>query len=1316
MGDAVPQYPQGEGYSHTPLDLEEEDECRVCRGPAEEGDPLFSPCKCSGSIGLTHQACLASWLEVQRGDGRCELCSTKFRFAPQYASGAPKQLPWYEVILGLSRSAVARWLPLGLRISLAVGLWLFVVPLATTYSYIGWLHSPSVISKRWEWNLVFSDTISGAVIAGIIIISFLSLMSFADFLRFNIPRQNRNNNAAAAENAPIIDEDIDDVIMDHNHMVRRQANLNAVGVMDQRQPVIADNSDRNAARRVRWQDDAGANANAGLMIGMPDDPSEQREELQRRIRAAAMFQRHLDDMQQDQGLVEVADDDPIPLQADEEARIAEFLRDMEDEEDAEHDLPPQHNFEPQFEPLNQAVIEPAIQDEPEMNMALDEILGLRGPIGALVRNLLWFMAFVITYLGLFAFLPRFVGSILNKRLIQAAVVPGFVQRMPLFNITIPVHDSIVQLVDELNTESNRLDRALQLNDISLLVIGYFSMALMVIVVQVIVTTRKRMNPDDDAVVEEGDNQQGAEGFEGNREEAPVNAWDEALNEDGGEIRLTLGQFFSMVMDCSSAFVKVGSLLFLKMFLLPLLLGVWLDAATLKAFGETPSSRILYAGKDLFSSLMIHWVCGITFMLLVTVSVLQLREAVHPGLLARVIRPQEPQPDLLGNLLNESAATHTKRMVLSFGIYAFLLAIYIWLPAQILLLSGADAHVPFLRPKTWYLFSPQLQVPLELLVFHLTMLGFLEKYKNNIGGMQHQWLMLICKALGLIDHVLPKQIDRFMYVGWKRIFVRPDNDEPDMLDDLSDTTPGLTDATTATEAYVREEGKQNGRTPRQGHAFRNIQVDNFWYELAVLKDDVEHFIEAGITAVTPNEMPRYEPFHIKQNGKYTVRGCKEHIRLPLPEAEQDVADRRRRRARGNTPVEGEKKNLVSTTLGPYRLRRNVRDDGTMVVEFWKESAGSLIDRPPEGWDDLGVGGAEVQGRWAWSRERKSSIEEGVAERKFFFGKGIARTESAVLVCKVIFLLLVSWVAVASLAITCLSAPVVTGRLALRLLRVPENYLHDPLAFAVGLITQSNTIVVAMRLKEDSKEPRVFRLPSSRKAAVVAYALVMWSFVIPLILGFLYELIVLKSKDWFAGEVPLVTMAGALGNLGSGFVLLNAWAYLCIMDAFTKQFWVNVGNAAFEAEGEHPERANADPPVDGDGHSPWQGSEHGRVARFFDVMKDAILRGEWDRVDPDLLISEVVHPITWKITMVISLPCIFLGALGLVLKHVELQQASLVSDGLFRLLIFRVLSLITISTQCFVAFREELQVWFKIVHKAARDDRYLIGEVLLDYEAD
>ncbi|KAL0077524.1 RING-variant domain-containing protein [Phycomyces blakesleeanus] len=44
-------------------DQEDDQEvCRVCRCEATEEEPLFYPCKCSGSIRYVHQNCLHEWL------------------------------------------------------------------------------------------------------------------------------------------------------------------------------------------------------------------------------------------------------------------------------------------------------------------------------------------------------------------------------------------------------------------------------------------------------------------------------------------------------------------------------------------------------------------------------------------------------------------------------------------------------------------------------------------------------------------------------------------------------------------------------------------------------------------------------------------------------------------------------------------------------------------------------------------------------------------------------------------------------------------------------------------------------------------------------------------------------------------------------------------------------------------------------------------------------------------------------------------------------------------------------------------------------
>jgi hypothetical protein len=115
--------------------------------------------------------------------GRCELCKTKFQFDPQYAENAPDRLPAHEVLLGLSSRTLSKWLPLAIRYLIAASLWLVVAPLITAYLYYGWMHRPSSIMTRWKRELMTADMVSGAVVAAVIIISFLSLMSFADFLR-----------------------------------------------------------------------------------------------------------------------------------------------------------------------------------------------------------------------------------------------------------------------------------------------------------------------------------------------------------------------------------------------------------------------------------------------------------------------------------------------------------------------------------------------------------------------------------------------------------------------------------------------------------------------------------------------------------------------------------------------------------------------------------------------------------------------------------------------------------------------------------------------------------------------------------------------------------------------------------------------------------------------------------------------------------------------------------------------------------------------------------------------------------------------------
>jgi hypothetical protein len=89
-----------------------------------------------------------------------------------------------------------------------------------------------------------------------------------------------------------------------------------------------------------------------------------------------------------------------------------------------------------------------------------------------------------------------------------------------------------------------------------------------------------------------------------------------------------------------------------------------------------------------------------------------------------------------------------------------LTLHVLLPTQpLLLLSLLQAALPSLLPielRLHYL-VPQLQVPVELVVFHLGMLAFLERFKDGIGRSQHHWLVKWCARLGLTRFLLPLPI-------------------------------------------------------------------------------------------------------------------------------------------------------------------------------------------------------------------------------------------------------------------------------------------------------------------------------------------------------------------------------------------------------------------------------------------------------------------------------------------------------------------------------------------------------------------------------
>ena len=113
------------------------DTCRICRSEGTPEEPLFYPCKCSGSIKFVHQECLMEWLSHSHKK-HCELCKTPFRFTKLYDANMPRKLPW--AVFGKRAGVhVAATIVKACRAVTVIAVWLITLP---------WL-------VRWAWRWMF---------------------------------------------------------------------------------------------------------------------------------------------------------------------------------------------------------------------------------------------------------------------------------------------------------------------------------------------------------------------------------------------------------------------------------------------------------------------------------------------------------------------------------------------------------------------------------------------------------------------------------------------------------------------------------------------------------------------------------------------------------------------------------------------------------------------------------------------------------------------------------------------------------------------------------------------------------------------------------------------------------------------------------------------------------------------------------------------------------------------------------------------------------------------------------------------------------
>ena len=240
---------------------------------------------------------------MKGGWGKCDLCSTKFQFAPRYAENAPDILSRLEVLSGLCRRAASKWMPYALRALLVASVWLGILPLTTAYLYQAWMYRPSSVTARITMELIPGDLVNGGILTVVIIISFLSLMSLFDFFRLKWAKvvEYGNNTGAKDEDeeqiliAPVqVGEGVDCLHYDDSerplsekfdaekNIIEKMINDSNKSIMDEGQPFRSyddpTSDEGDAGKRKKGEDHPGDDTDFLDQIRELQDTMERHEE------------------------------------------------------------------------------------------------------------------------------------------------------------------------------------------------------------------------------------------------------------------------------------------------------------------------------------------------------------------------------------------------------------------------------------------------------------------------------------------------------------------------------------------------------------------------------------------------------------------------------------------------------------------------------------------------------------------------------------------------------------------------------------------------------------------------------------------------------------------------------------------------------------------------------------------------------------------------------------------------------------------------------------------------------------------------------
>lgn len=360
-----------------------------------------------------------------------------------------------------------------------------------------------------------------------------------------------------------------------------------------------------------------------------------------------------------------------------------------------------------------------IDDQPpadiEIHLILDEFIGIRAPVVNILMNASWLLLFNCLFIIIFGLFPYLLGSSVYSFFSNffsssfqsffctdaesTCMIDPIFMKFPFYEATL--------LVNTIHEESLKTDSIVKPIDISYILFGYTIAALFFLFLGNFIMMAYSLNPN--------------------------------------VLSATTNRRVGMI----TSIVKVGFFLFVRIFCLPVVLGtIFLLILNIQT-QYTTNQIVLFIAKDIVSFIYLSWASGISYMLTVTLSVLQLREVLHPRILANIIRSHEPHNTLLISLIVDSIPTHIRRIIISMIVYVVFLFLFVMLP-----LCAVNSLIPSPTPlEVWY-GVPELQLPFELVLSHVIFLAVVDAKKDSFGLWQHQWFVFISKVFGMQRFILP----------------------------------------------------------------------------------------------------------------------------------------------------------------------------------------------------------------------------------------------------------------------------------------------------------------------------------------------------------------------------------------------------------------------------------------------------------------------------------------------------------------------------------------------------------------------------------